>query len=141
MMRARLVARADWRAPKARGGFATLEVALALPVFAVIFMGMIEFTLLFYARGMLVDASRAGARAATRLGASRQAIRAEVLQVLPPALHEDLEIWVSEAARSGQPVTVAARIPMKNAAPDLLWLVGYGLTGRMLHAEATMIKE
>lgn len=124
-----------------RRGFATMEVALALPVFALLLLGMVEFTMLFYCRGTLVEASRAGARAATRLGATRRTIENEVRQVLPPPLHDELEIWVSEASRSGQPVTVAVRVPMRHAAPDLLWLAGYSLAGRVLHAEATMIKE
>ena len=124
-----------------RAGFATVEVALALPVFAVLLLGMIEFTLLFYARSSLVEASRAGARAAARSGGNQPSVRSEVKEVLPLALHDGLEIGIEGGARPGQAVTVALRVPMNSAAPDLLWLIGYSLEDRSLYAEATMIKE
>jgi Flp pilus assembly protein TadG len=46
---------------RTRGG-ATLELALALPVFLVLVFGLVEFGLALYYKGMITAASREGAR-------------------------------------------------------------------------------
>ncbi len=38
-------------------------------------------------------------------------------------------------------VSVSVAVPMRSAAPDLLWPIGYSLQQRRLYAETKMIKE
>jgi len=118
-----------------------MELALVLPILLTLMLGLLEFSLLFYARGSIVEASRAGARAATRMGIDFVQIEDEVVLVLTPALRQGLEVGVQGGEHSGEAVTVAVRVPMNSVAPDLLWPIGYSLQGRYLYAEATMIKE
>ena len=118
-----------------------MELALVLPILGILLLGLLEFTLLFYARSSVVEASRAGARAATRIGSDQTQIEREAGLVLFPTLRQGLQIELAGGMHSGDPVTVAIQIPMKLASPDLLWVVGYSLQGRYLYAESTMIKE
>ena len=41
----------------------------------------------------------------------------------------------------GEIVTVAVRVPMSTASPDLLWPIGFSLRGRSLYCETRMAKE
>jgi hypothetical protein len=43
--------------------------------------------------------------------------------------------------QTGDVVAVGIRVPMRMAAPDLLWPIGVGLAGRDLYSETRMIKE
>ncbi|RLS54151.1 MAG: hypothetical protein DWH91_12600, partial [Planctomycetota bacterium] len=52
-----------------RRGILSAELLLTLPILIVLLFGLLEFSLLFFARGDVVDASRAGARAARIFGA------------------------------------------------------------------------
>lgn len=124
-----------------RSGLAAMELALVLPILLLLILGLLEFSLLFYARGSIVEASRAGARAATRMGIDFSQIQNEVGLVLSPTLCNGLQVGVEGGESSGDAVTVAVRVPMNSACPDLLWPIGYSLQGRYLYAEATMIKE
>ena len=118
-----------------------MDLALVLPILGILLLGLLEFTLLFYARSSVVEASRAGARAATRVGSDQTQIEREAGLVLFPTLRQGLQIELAGGTHSGDPVTVAVQVPMKLASPDLLWVVGYSLQGRYLYAESTMIKE
>ncbi len=114
---------------------------MVLPILGILLLGFLEFTLLFYARSSVVEASRAGARAATRVGSDQTDVARDAEQVLFPTLRPGLQIELAGGIHSGEPVTVAVQVPMKLASPDLLWVVGYSLQGRYLYAESTMIKE
>jgi hypothetical protein len=48
--------------PGGARGAATLELALALPVFLLLVFGLVEFGLVLYVKGMITAASREGAR-------------------------------------------------------------------------------
>ena len=88
-----------------------------------------------------MEASRAGARAATRIGSDLAQIENEVGLVLFPPLNQNVQVEMLGGEHSGDPVTVAVQVPMNSASPDFLWIVGYSLQGRSLYAESTMIKE
>lgn len=118
-----------------------MEMALVLPILGVLLLGLLEFTMLFYARSSVVEASRAGARAATRVGSNLSQVEHEAGLVLFPALRQFMQVEVAGGEHSGDTVTVAVQVPMNSASPDLLWVVGYSLQGRWLYAESTMIKE
>lgn len=114
---------------------------MTLPILMFLLLGLFEFSLLFYARSSVVEASRAGARAASLAGVDRDHVEREVRRILPPAMQEDSQVDYEPGSRSGETVTVGVRVPMAAAAPDLLWVVGYSLEDRDLYAETSMIRE
>jgi len=124
-----------------RRGVMSLELVLTLPILGVVLMGLFEFTLLFYARGQVVEASRAGARQATLPGATIDDVEATVARVLPPRLRQGLAVETDLGTRSGDMVLVAVSVPMTSAAPDLLWPIGAGLAGKRLTSETRMVQE
>ena len=76
--------RPAWRrlaGPGGGRGAATLELALALPVFLLLVVGLVEFGLVLYVKGMITAASREGAR----YGA---------VYSLPPRTESDIEAHV-----------------------------------------------
>jgi Flp pilus assembly protein TadG len=124
-----------------RRGVLSMELVFTLPILGVLVAGLLEFSLVFFARADVVDACRAGARKATLHGATPQDVEAEVRRVLTPRLHAGLTVTAELNARTGEPVTVAVSTPMSAAAPDLLWPIGFSLEGRDLYCETRMAKE
>lgn len=124
-----------------RRGSLTLELLFVLPILLVLLLGLFEFSLLFFARGEVVEASRSGARKATLTGVAAEDVEAEVLASLSPRLRPAAEVDIEPGAFSGDPVIVAVRVPMAAAAPDLLWPIGFSLQGRSLLCETRMAKE
>jgi len=118
-----------------------MELALVLPIFAIVLFALLEFTLLFYARADVVEASRIGARLATMPGITRENVELEVKKVLPPQLGQGAVVETQIGAHSGDVVMVAVSIPMTLASPNLLWPVGYNIKGQNLYSETRMIKE
>ncbi len=118
-----------------------MELALVLPIFGIVMFGLLEFTLLFYARADVVEASRIGARLATLPGMTQLNIEQEVRKILPPQLGQGAVIQTEMGEHSGDIVMVAVSIPMTLASPNLLWPVGYDLKGQNLYSETRMIKE
>ena len=124
-----------------RGGYLTMELVLTLPILAIVLLALFEFSLLFFARGVVVESCRAGARQGTMPGATTQSVEAEIKRVLTPSLIPGLQVNYLPGQYSGDVVQVAVRIPMTDASPDLLWPVGFSLRNRDLFAEVSMIKE
>lgn len=124
-----------------RSGFVSMELALVLPIFGIVMFALLEFTLLFYARADVVEASRIGARLATLPGVSQENIEQEVLKILPPQLSQGAVIQAEMGENSGDVVMVAVSIPMTLASPNLLWPIGYDLKGQNLYSETRMIRE
>jgi hypothetical protein len=124
-----------------RRGVLSMELVLTLPILGLVLIALFQFTLLFYSRGQIVEASRIGARRATLNGATVEEIEAEVRRVLSPALQQGLMVHAELGERSGDLVTVGVEVPMYAAAPDLLWPIGLGLQGRNLYAETRMVRE
>jgi Flp pilus assembly protein TadG len=126
---------------RSRRGYLSLELVFVLPILSVVLMALFEFSMLFFARGSVVEASRVGARAASLHGADAKAVEAEVRKVLAQRLQPGMSVEVETGKHSGDVVAVAVRVPMGAATPDLLWPVGYSLAGRNLYCETRMIKE
>lgn len=118
-----------------------MELALTLPILGVVLFGLFEFTLLLYARGLVVEASRAGARQATLAGTTVDDVEATVARVLPSRMQQGLAIATDLGAHAGDVVTVGVQVPMASAAPDLLWPIGISLAGRNLYSETHMVRE
>lgn len=129
------------RGQNRRRGWLSIELVLTLPILMVLLLGLFEFSLLFYARSSVVEASRAGARAASLAGIDQQHVEQAVRRILPTALNENCQVDYQSGEKSGDKVTVGVRVPMSSAAPDVLWMVGYSLEGQDLYAETSMIRE
>ena len=126
---------------RSRRGVLSMELVLTLPILFTLMLGLFEFTMLFYSRSLVVEASRAAARQASLPGATDEAIEAEVRRVLSPSLQAGLQIGVDLGDRSGDLVVVSVEVPMSSASPDLLWPIGAGLNGRNLYSETRMVRE
>lgn len=124
-----------------RAGVLSMELVLTLPILGLLLAGLLEFTMLFFARGEIVEASRVAARKATLPGVSLEDVEDEVLKVLHPRFHDSLHLEAELGERSGDVVAVAVKVDMSAAAPDLLWMIGYSLQGRPLLSETCMIRE
>ena len=118
-----------------------MELVLTLPILAVLLAGLLEFTMLFFARGEIVEASRVAARKATLPGVTLDDVEGEVLKVLHPRFHQSVRVDAELGEKSGDVVAVAVTVDMSDAAPDLLWPIGYSLQGRPLLSETCMIRE
>lgn len=129
------------RNPKRKKGFVSLEVILVLPILMILLLGLLEFSLLFSARGQVIDAARAGARVATLHGIDEYFVEDEVYKNLGPYLSEYAKIETEIGEYSGEEVHVTVRVPMGAATPDLLWPVGYSVRGQEIIGEVRMLKE
>ena len=126
---------------RGRRGVLSMELALVLPILLAVLLGLFEFSMLFFARGSVVEASRAGARLASMPGVVPEEVEAAVREALSPRMREGLRVDLVPGEHAGDVVGVAVRVPMEAASPDLLWPIGYGLEGRELHAETRMVRE
>jgi TadE-like protein len=126
---------------KKRSGFLTMELVMVLPILLIILFALFEFSILFYARGNVSEASRAGARTASLPGVDQEEIRRDVLRILKPRMRSLADIEVEQGKYSGDPVSVTVRVPMRIVSPDLLWPIGYSLKNRDFISETRMMKE
>lgn len=124
-----------------RGGFMTLELALTLPILCIVLFALFEFSILFFSRGELVQASRVGARTATMPGATPGDVERQIRRVLRPQLSQQMSLDVQLGQHTGDVVGVAIGVPMWQAAPNLLWPIGFDLRDQSLQASTRMIKE
>lgn len=143
MKRAELPLRTSSRSQqrRPRRGLLTFELVMTLPVLGLVLMGLFEFSLLFFARGELVEAARLGARKAALPGATQEDIEDEIRRSLSPRMQNTLEVAVTPATHSGEVVSVELWTEMKSGAPDLLWPIGLSLDGQHLYAVAHMVRE
>lgn len=118
----------------------SLELAAALPALLIVLAATVEFSLLLSAQGSLADASRSAARAAALGVRDRDQLLATARRALGPRLGATSELSVLDDESTGT-VSVAVRVPMRAAAPNLLWPIGYDLSGRQLTASASMAAE
>ena len=118
-----------------------MELAMTLPILGLVLLALFEFSLLFSARGTVVEASRAAARVASLQGSDMEDVQEEVTRILGPRYADRVQVDVDFGQHSGDTVCVGVSVPMDSASPDLLWPVGYGLEGRRLYSETCMVKE
>lgn len=125
----------------ARRGILSMELVLVLPILLIVLMGLFEFTVLFYSRSLIVEATRVGARKASLPGATAESVEEEIRRVLSPRLQTGMQVGVDVGIHSGDVVVVSVQTPMTSASPDLLWPIGLTLDGRNLYSETRMIRE
>ncbi|MGE0376457.1 MAG: TadE family protein [Planctomycetaceae bacterium] len=118
-----------------------MELVLTLPILGILLMGILEFTMLFFAQGTVAEASRLGARRATMQGVSEEDVQEQVRYALGRHLSAAADVQVRGADVSGEPVAVAVAVSMSAASPDLLWPIGFRLEGRTLVSQTRMVKE
>ena len=118
-----------------------MELVLTLPILFMLLLALFQFMMLFYSRSLMVEASRAGARKASLPNVTEADVEAEICRVLVPRLQQGLQVNVNFGEWSGDVVTVSVAVPMNAAAPDLLWPIGFGLTGQNLFSETRMVRE
>jgi hypothetical protein len=94
-----------------RRGSASIEFALAFPVLAMLFGGIVEYGWYFSRESKLQDATRAAARAGSAAGPSEDP-RALALKTL------DLELWESGLVRKDSSWRPDAKAVLTYAAPD-----------------------
>lgn len=128
-------------AKSTRRGFITMELALTLPILGLLLLAIFQFSLLFYARSQVVEASRIGARAASLPGTTPEEIENVVRSVLSPGLQRGLQVGTLLTETPGEVVAVSVSVPMLTAAPDLLWVIGISLADQNLYSETRMIRE
>jgi len=114
---------------------------MTLPILGIVLLGLLEFSLLFFSRGVVVHASRIGARAASFSGADESGVKSQVRKVLSPRLRRWAQINVQLGDRTGDLVAVAVKVPMTASSPNLLWPIGYDLKSKNLYSETRMVKE
>lgn len=124
-----------------RRGMMSFELVLTLPVLGIVLFGLLEFSLLFFARGDMVEAARFGARKASLPGVSVEDIENEVAETLPANLRKTLQVRVTPGEHTGDRVTVEVWAAMHSAAPDLLWPIGISLQDQQLYAVAHNNRE
>ncbi len=129
------------RSSRWRRGILTIEMLMVLPILVIVLMAVFEFSILFFARSSVVQASRLAARQASLGTISQEELEQIVSQVLSPTLQRDHEVYLIPATRAGEVLTVGLRVPMSSAAPDLLWPVGFSLKGRYLAEETSLVRE
>lgn len=118
-----------------------MELVLTLPILLAVLLGLFEFSILFFARSTVVEACRLAARKASLPGVAAEDVESEVTRRLSPRMGRSARVRIEMGQQTGDVVIVAVSVPMDQAAPNLLWPIGYGLTGRTLYAETQMIKE
>lgn len=118
-----------------------MELIFTLPILMILLLAILEFSILFLSREHVVEASRAGARAATMPGATAEIVESEVRRVLPVVMQSGMVVDYLPGLHSGDLVTVSVQVRMEQTAPDLLWPIGYSLEGDWVIAATRMIKE
>ncbi len=124
-----------------RRGVLSMELAITLPIFGILLMGLFEYSLLFAARGDVVEACRAGCRRGTLAFATAADVEEEVRWSLGGKLGPRAIIETELGEYTGDEVIVTVRVPMSAASPDLLWPIGFGLRDRELSCQSRMVKE
>lgn len=118
-----------------------MELVLVLPLFLLLVFSIVEFSLLMSAQTRVSNACQSAARMMSLTGATTEEVQSRVLSLLGPNLAKQCQIDVKPGAHPGEIGYVFVCLPMKNASPDLLWIAGYGLAGRMLNSSASMVME
>ncbi|MEO8493453.1 MAG: TadE/TadG family type IV pilus assembly protein [Planctomycetota bacterium] len=131
------------RRGKARqGALLSAEMLIVAPVLMVIVFGMVETSLLISTYNQLKHASSVGCRSCSiASGVDREA----VVLAIRAALNDEkligaVQVTCDDSGVSGEICRVTIQMPMSEAAPDLLAVLGFHLEGT-LEASTAMRKE
>ncbi len=127
---------------KKRLGAAVVELAVVLPLFLLLVLGMIEFGRMLMVQQVLTNASREGARRAVLDKATTQEITTAIHQYLANSGIQGATVTVSpnppSSAAYGEPVSVTVSVPFY----EVSWLPApMFLGGRVLTSTTAMRRE
>lgn len=131
----------DIRTSRRRGAILSMELVLVLPIFLLLIFSIVEFSMLMSAQTRVATAAQSGARMMSISGASGEEVQERVKDLLGPAFADDCSIEIQPASKPGEVGRVYVRVPMRCASPDLLWMVGFGLSERSIESDAAMVME
>ena len=125
-----------------KGALLSSEMMIIFPVMMILLFGVVETSLLLASYNKLKLASSVGARVATVTpGDSNQSVVEAVNEVLADTSFLDyVSVACHDSGQTGGICRVTIQIPMEEAAPDLLGVLGFRLTG-VLEASTAMRKE
>lgn len=128
------------------GALMCVELVFVLPLLLLVVFAILEFGCLWSANIRVKAASQAACRVATLPAETpddmMRAVRRIAEQSLGSAkLSRSSHVLVDAAEHAGEPVTVEVRVPMSDAAPNLLAMFGWRLDGRELVGRTVMRKE
>jgi len=140
-----------------RRGVVALEMLLVMPVFLVLLLGFMELTSIVLVEERLAAASAQGARVASQ-GGTVADVQAAIDNYFGPGKIKDnytLNITqnttnpasaVSETidptlVSSGQPIRVIVKVEAGKVVPDMLRMIGFGLSGQILVGQTVNRKE
>jgi hypothetical protein len=129
------------RTSSRRGAILSMELVLILPIFLLLIFSIVEFSMLMSAHTRVANAAQSGSRLMSISGASENEVKEKVASLLGPVLAENCQIQVEAAEHAGEIGRVTVHVPMKNASPDLLWIVGFDLESRSIDVDAPMVME
>jgi len=133
---------ANRRRRNRQGAILTMELLLVLPIVVGLLFAIVEFGLLWQANSQIKLASEAGCRVASLPGSDAEAVQAAIDAAL---VHSKLiaarRVAIDGGQWSGEPVSVEIRLAMREAAPDLLAFLGFGLGEQELIARTVLRKE
>ncbi len=122
-------------------GAAAVEFALILPVFLVLFLGILEFARLGMAMQLLTTAAREGCRVAALPNFTAAQVQARVNSVLTgsgiPTTTMTLTPSDPTTAAGGTPVTLSLSLPFTQVS----WLGTSSFMNVTLHASASFTSE
>ncbi len=122
-----------------QGALLSAELVFVLPLLMGIFFALVEVGMLWTANHRLAAAARAACRAAAMPGAGHNhAEHAAIRSLGRPALVKAHKMRMYRGPHTGDPVWIELRVPMKSAAPDMFWFLGFGLGNRHLVAQCVM---
>jgi hypothetical protein len=124
----------------------SLELLLVLPIVLTVCFGVVELSLVLMGMQRVQAASNAACRIAT-LPAVDQAAQQQAMQdAVAAALGTEgmvasYDMHSQIGPYTGDPVVVEVRVPMRAAAPDLLKIIGFSLSGRELVSQTQLCKQ
>lgn len=118
-----------------------MELVLILPIFLLLIFSIVEFSMLMSARTRVANAAHNGSRLMSISGAGVNEVKEVVTSLLGSSLANGCVIEVRPAAYVGEIGHVTIHVPMSNASPDLLWIIGFSLKNRSLYSDAPVVME
>jgi Flp pilus assembly protein TadG len=119
-------------------GQATVELALVLPLLALLLLIVVDFGRVFSVRIALANAAREGARYCALHPGDTAGTRARVRGELGGQVTTDESVTTCPAVTSGQPATVTVQATFAPLTPVITNLTGGAIT---LQAPATMVVQ
>jgi hypothetical protein len=115
---------------------------LTFPILALAMFGVVETSVLVGASNRLQLAANTGARVGASIPGPHhhQAIEEAVFEVLGPELSQHATVKCSHSGAAGDMCRVTVKLPREQAAPDLLGMFGFRLSGSLQATVAMRIE-